>query len=668
MLKKFYTHCVFIYPRSILFFILLLVSFLGYSALSLQVDASADTLLLEDDKDLAYSRLISERYKTPEFLVITYTPKQYLLDPQTISHIQALSDALVKLDLVTSVTSINNIPFLQSPPRPVKELVDHIPTIQGGDVNLTMAKAELLSNPLYLENFVSKDFKTTALLINLKYDETYNKLLSIRNDLRRQCKEGNVSKKVQLAYEASEKSFKTYKEKVREEQHQNILDIRSIIKKHQTKSKMFLGGVNMIVDDLITFVKNDLKTYGVIVLILLILAFYFIFKAARWVFIPVVTLFASIIASMGLLSLFGFEITVISSNYISLQLILTTSIIIHLIVRYKELIQKFPSQAHDKLILHTVISMSRPTFFAVITTIAGFSSLVLSGILPVIQLGWMMSLGLIISFIMAYTLFPAILILMKPILTIAPKHNTPSFTKALAHVVVHKASLIYLSTFIIILFSLYGVFQLRVENSFISYFKSSSEIYKGMKVIDQQLGGTTPLDITIDFVQEEQVDVQEEEDEDSFFDEFEDEFEESKNDAQYWFTEDKMQTITAVHNYLESVPELGKALSFATMLKVGKSINDGEDLDNLELALLYKELPQEFADLIVKPYLNIDNNQARFNVRIVDSNPDLRRNDLLIKVKTELSEKVGIPAENVHLSGMMVLYNNMLQSLYASLC
>ena len=668
MLKNFYNKLIFVYPKSVLLSLFLLVSFLSYHALDLRVDASPDTLLLENDRDLLYSRIVSQRYRSPDFLVIAYTPKSDLLAPETLQAIKALSDDLIKLPLVKSITSVYNIPFLQSPPKPVKDLVEHIPTIQGGDVNLTMARAELLNNPLYHENIVSPDLKTTAIIINLPYDKKYYELLDKRTKLKTASKLKTATLQDKQNYISSKEEFTAYTDSLREAQHQNIVQIRAVMDRHRDKAEMFLGGVAMISDDLITFVKNDLKTYGVIVLLLLIVVLWILFKEPRWVLIPILTLAASIFSSLGFLGLFDFPITVISSNYVSLQLILTTSIIIHLIVRYRELAHKFPSQKQKDLVLHTVISMSTPTFFAVLTTIAGFTSLILSGILPVINLGWMMSAGLVISFLMAYILFPAVLILLKPSKPNESFDESFSITTVFANVVKKYGLTIYLATFALALFNLYGTSQLRVENSFINYFKSSTEIYQGMEVIDRQLGGTTPLDITIDFPVDKVTEeiVQDEDEEDAFMDEFEDEFAATENEDQYWFTSDKMERIEKVHDYLESVPELGKVISFGTMLKIGRTLNEGKDLDNFSLALLYNELPEEFAALLVKPYLNIESNQVRFYVRIVDSDPSLRRDALLKKVQRELHTKVGLKEEEIHLSGIMVLYNNMLQSLFNS--
>jgi predicted RND superfamily exporter protein len=426
----------------------------------------------------------------------------------------------------------------------------------------------------------------------------------------------------------------------------------------------------MIADDMITYVKNDLKNYGAIVLALLVLILYLVFKEIKWVLIPLGILFASIVSSVGILGFFGWEVTVVSSNFISFQLILTTSIIIHLIVRYRELSSKTDNLVQKDLVLETVSSMSKPTFFAVITTIAGFSSLIISGILPVINLGWMMSVSLVLSFLLTYALFGSIMIYLKPSVPNKTFETKFAITKVLSNIVQKHYIAIFVFSILVVLFSISGASKLIVENSFINYFKSSTEIYQGMSIIDKKLGGTTPLDVTIDLVEDTKNQDVEPHQEQNFFDEmldeFEDEFQSKMQENQYWFTSTRMQKIEKIHAYLESIPELGKVLSFATVLRVGKGINDNEDLSNFELALLYNEFPNKLKKQILKPYLSIEDNQVRFSIRIVDSNPELRRDELLKKIKNELHEKVGIDKEHIHLSGLMVLYNNMLQSLFDS--
>ena len=615
MIKELYKKIILTYPKFILLFISLLVAFLAYEAFNLKVDASAKTLLLEDDKDLAYSREVYKRYKSQDLLVIAYLPKHNLLDDITLRNLNKISSEIERLSLVDSVNTIVNIPLLQTSNISFAELANGAKTLADKDIDKNEAKKELLNNPLYVENFVSRDFKTTSIMINLK---------------------DNYSKEIR---------------------HQNIKEIRDIMTRYKADAQMFLGGADMIADDMITYVKNDLKNYGAIVLFLLIMILYIVFKEIKWVLLPLTILFASIVSSVGILGLFEWEVTVVSSNFISFQLILTTSIIIHLVVRYRELASDASELVQKDLVLETVSSMAKPTFFAVITTIAGFSSLVLSGILPVMNLGLMMSTSLILSFLLTYSLFGAIMLFLKPSAPNKSFEKKFAITTILSNIVQKHYIAIFLLTILTISFSISGASKLLVENSFINYFKSSTEIYKGMSIIDKKLGGTTPLDVTIDLSEEiKPKTVSEDNEEDSFFDEmldeFEDEFANKVQENQYWFTSTKMHKIEKVHAYLESIPELGKVLSFGTILRVGKSINDGEDLGNFHLALLYNEFPDDLKKQILNPYLSIEENQVRFTIRIIDSNPDLRRDELLKKIKNDLHEKVGIKKENIHLSAL----------------
>ena len=669
MLKRVYQRYILAYPKSVLLVLFLAVAFLGTQAFKMEVDASAETLLLENDKDLRFTRLISERFHNPDILVIAYTPKEAgLLDPETLKEIDALSKALTKLPQIASVTSILNVPLMQSPAKPLKEMLENIPTLASSDVNKTMAKYEFLGSPIYRENLVSQDFKTTALMINLEGDETYRALLHKRDHLRQKEQDGLITPSEKMELKEVLRRFKLHRDIQRLLTHNTIEDVRSIMDEHREHAALFLGGVSMISDDMISFVKKDLKTYGSIVLFLLILVLWVIFRSLNWVLIPLLILTVSIIATIGLLGLFGWEVTVISSNFVSLQLIITMSIIIHLIVRYRELASEHPAYTQYDLVLHTVTSMARPTFFAVITTIAGFASLIFSDILPVINLGYMMSLGITISFVLTYLTFPTIVVLMPraPAQTAPSRSGSP--TRIFARITERYGNLFLAATLLLIVLSLWGASKLRVENSFISYFKPSTEIYQGMAVIDKKLGGTTPLDVIIDFPPDPTVVVEAAEDDEEFseFDEFEEELSASQNEAQYWFTAEKMQMVKKVHDYLESLPEVGKVLSLGTMLELGRSFNDDRCLDNFQLALLYNELPQQFRKIILDPYISIENNQTRFSLRIVDSNEALRRDALLKKIKRELVTKVGVKPENVHLSNVMVLYNNMLQSLFGS--
>jgi predicted RND superfamily exporter protein len=366
------------------------------------------------------------------------------------------------------------------------------------------------------------------------------------------------------------------------------------------------------------------------------------------------------------LGYFGWEVTVISSNFISLQLIITMAVVIHLIVRYRELICVEPTQSQKQLVLEATLSMLKPCSFAVLTTVAGFSSLILCDILPVINFGWMMSAGIFVSLILTFLLFPTILVLM-PKRVPTNCFIQSSFTGVLARFTELRGKLILVMSSLLLLGSIAGISMLIVENSFIDYFRESTEIYQGMKIIDEQLGGTTPLEVIIDFPEETYI----VEDEDIFeggdiFDELDAEFEEEKGEAQYWFTSQKMQQVEAAHDYLDSLPETGKVLSLGTMLKVGRVLNEGQDLDNFKLALIYNELPETYRKIVLSPYVSVENNQTRFAIRVRDSEKDLRRNELLKTIRHDLTQELGFKEEQVHLAGILVLYNNMLQSLFSS--
>ena len=654
--------------KLILFFILVLVVISSYQIKNLAIDASSETLILENDKDLAFTRLINKRYYSPEFLVIAYTPKASLFDSKTISNIREISNKLLKIDRVYSVSSILNVPLLLSPPKAMSELIESIPTLEkSNNINLDLAQTEFTTSPLYKDNLVSSDFKTTSILVNLKDDSHGTFLREKRSELKLllQTEEDDS---LSLELKNIEAQYKVHRDKMRDINEKTIKDIRSILSPFQKEESIFLGGLAMISNDVVNFVEKDLKIFGISILFFIIFALIIIFRQLRWVILPILTCVVSVLATAGLLGFFGWEITVISSNFISLQLIFTLAIVVHLIVRYRELTRVYPQKSQKFLLLETTHMMIKPCLFTALTTIAGFSSLVFSGILPVINFGWMMSVGLVISLLMSFLLFPILLINFKrlePNLTFENLLPLPAFFSALTEKLGKKIILIALMFFI---FGLGGIYKLEVENSFIDYFKDSSEIYKGMKLIDTQLGGTTSLDVIIDFEEKKDEESIEFEEEEMFIDDefgFLDEETDEKN-YKYWFTSERMNIIESVHDFLLEKEEIGNVTSFATILKVGKTINNNRPLDIIQLALLYEELPEEYKKLIINPYISVEYNQARIVARIKDSLPDLRRANLLKDLKKNIPTQIEIESDRVRFGNVLVLYNNMLQSLFKS--
>ncbi len=659
---NFFTkHC-----KSILFAMLVITGIFGYYAQFLSIDASAETLLLENDPDLKLNREVHNRYGSSDYLVVAFTPNEYLLSDSTLATIKNLKKSLQSIDGVESTTTILDVPLLESPKRTIQDIVGDTRTLSSLNIDKKLVQKELTTSPLYAKNIVSSDFKTTAIMINLKEDTNYTKLLNQRNKFIELKQTRKLSKDENTQFEKAKQELKDYRDHLRVKEHDLIVQVRSKIDLFRDKGDLFLGGAIMIADDMIGFVKSDIVIYGIAILLIIILMLWIIFRQVRFIVIPIVISIVALIISTAINALVGLEVTVVSSNYVAMQLITTLSLVIHLIVSYREEYGLYPDYSQKELLEVTLKRMYIPSVFVILTSVAGFASLMLGDILPIVDLGIMMNIGVSVTLVVTYILFPAMMMAYQK------KDPVMTFDKAFkindifANIVEHHGKKIFIVIIIIFAFSAYGVTKLMVENSFINYFKKNTEIYKGMEKIDNSLGGTTPLEIVVTFPKDNAKNIATHTKTSKELDSFEDEFAQFENEAQYWFTPDKMQTILRVHNYLESLPEIGNVSSLGTLLKVGQRLKNGHDLDNFDLALMYNNLSSEYKKILLSPYVSIDNNEARFVVRIIDSNPNLRRNELLKKIQTDLETKVGLDPKEFKLVGMMVLYNNMLQSLFES--
>ncbi|MBF0102065.1 MAG: MMPL family transporter [Desulfobacterales bacterium] len=664
---SFYEKSVVKYPKTLLTVMLMAIAFLGYHARDFKLDASAESLMLEHDKTLQYSRLIYERYKVLDYLIISYKPKEDLFSEKTINTLANLRDELKQMERVQSVLTILDVPLLESPPVPIKEIAKNIQSLESKTVDRNLARLEFQHSPLYQNLLISKDLKTCSVVIHFKLDTVYQTLLKQRNDLRDKRSNGQLSPAEEAEFKTVIEQFNQRHDLMSEERHKDIAEVRKIIATYRNDAEIFLGGVQMIADDMITFVKNDLQGFGTIVFLIVVLALSIIFKRLRWIILPVACCIFSTLCMMGFLGIFDWRVTVISSNFISLQLIYTISLVVHLIMRYHELLSQNPSADKKTLILETVYSKFSPSLYSVLTTIAGFSSLIFSGILPVINFGWMMSAGVISSMIIIFLIFPTVVMILKkekPLVMIGSSKQ--SYSLFFAKLTIHHGTAILIITIIASILITIGISRLFVENSFIDYFRQRTEIYQGMKFIDQNLGGTTPFDLTVDLEPSKPAEVKvQPTDAVDEFEEFDKE-ETGKNAEKYWFTSSKIEKVIQIHNYLESLPETGKVLSIGTMMKIAEKFNGNKPLDNFQLALLYSALPHEFKDMILSPYVSIEHNQVRFSIRVKDSEKSLKRNAFLNQIRYDLTHKLGFKEDQVHLSGMLVLYNNMLRNLYNS--
>ncbi|MDD2399354.1 MAG: MMPL family transporter, partial [Sulfurovum sp.] len=555
--------------KGVLVFMFIVTAVFGYYSRYLSIDASAETLLLENDADLKLTREVHGRYVSPDYLVIAFSPKEPMLSDATLSTIHSLKEDLLKIEGVESVTSLLDVPLLQSPPMETSEVVKNVRTLSSADINRTQAQKELTTSPLYANNLVSSDFKTTAITVNLKEDVKYTELLNKRNAFLDLKDKRALSAKEKKEYEAAKKAFKVYVDSIKDDTHKLIEDVRSILDPYRQNGELYLGGVMMIADDMISFVKGDIAIYGTAILLIMILMLWVIFRQIRFVVLPIMISFSAVVITAGIIALMGLDVTVVSSNFVAMQLITTLSLVIHLIVSYREEYALFPNYSQKELIEITLKRMSVPSVFIVLTSVAGFVSLMTCDILPIIDLGTMMNIGVTVSLVAAYLIFPSVMMFLPKKKPVYIFDEAFTLNKKFAYIVENHGKKILLTVAAILAFSYYGVTKLIVENSFINYFKEDTEIYKGMQKIDSNLGGTTPLEIIVKFpyAQEKNNSSFENTQESDELSEFAKEFEEDEDNAQYWFTDEKMQTILKVHDYLESIPEIGNVSSLGTRYK-----------------------------------------------------------------------------------------------------
>ncbi len=638
MIAHFYQNVILKNPKAI--FVLLIVAILsfGYYSKNFRLDASSETLLIEGDPDLAYLKEVSERYGSKEFLILTYTPNEGMVTDSSINNLLSLKYKIQSLDWVHSVITLLDIPLLNNSDAPLQERLESFKTLKDEDVDRNRGFKEILNSPVFRNFVISEDGKTSGIIVNIKQSQ---KLEDIKNK--------------------SKEEVEQIKDQIKKQNRQNILEIRQVIQSYGDVGKIYLGGIPMIADDMMSFIKSDIIVFGLGVLLFIIATLWFVFRNLLWIVVPISSCIFSVIIMMGLLGLLGWKVTVISSNFIALMLILTMAMNIHMSTRFLQLKKDFPSKNNFEIISLTTSKMFWPILYTVLTTIFAFLSLIFSEIKPIIDFGWMMTFGLITSFIITFTLLPTLLNFAPTNNISVKKEQKSKITNILGLISLNNKNSIFLVSGLVVIFSVIGISKLEVENSFINYFDKNTEIYKGMKLIDEELGGTTPLEVIIKFPKKEKVKKSGEDDE---FDDWGEEAD--TNDEKYWFTKDKIDLITSVHNYLDSLPEIGKVISFSSIIEVATQLNNNKPLGTLEMGVLYSKIPESIKTEIIDPYLSITDNEARISLRIIDSQENLRRNDLINKINFDLKDKFGLEEKDYKLAGVLILFNNLLQSLFKS--
>ena len=635
MIAQFYQNNILKYPRAVFIILLIALFSFGYFSKDFRLDASSETLLIEGDPDLKYLEEVTERYGSKEFLILTYTPNENMISETSINNLLSLKYKIQSLKWVHSVITLLDIPLLDNSDAPLQERLQNFKTLKDEGINKERGFKEILSSPVFRNFVISEDGKTSGIIVNIKK----NKYLDEKNK--------------------TQEEIELFKDRLKKQNHENILEIRDVIKSYEDIGKIHLGGIPMIADDMMSFIKNDIIVFGLGVFFFIIATLWFVFRKIIWILVPISSCLFSVIIMIGLLGVLGWKVTVISSNFIALMLILTMAMNIHISTRFLQLKKINPEKNIMQLITLTTSKMFWPILYTVLTTIIAFLSLIFSEIKPVIDFGWMMTLGLMTSLIITFTLLPSLIRFVPEGKIFLKEDKDSRITSFFSKISLNNQKTIFSVTILAILLSLIGISRLEVENSFINYFSKKTEIYQGMKLIDEKLGGTTPLEVILKFPKK---DISKEANDD----EFDDWDDDNQDDEKYWFTKDKIDTISSVHNYLDGLPQVGKVLSFSSIVDVATLLNNNKPLGTLEMGVLYSKIPETIKTEIIDPYISIKDNEARINLRIIDSQEGLKRNDLIKKINYDLKNKIGLDEKSFKLSGVLILFNNLLQSLFKS--
>lgn len=647
-------------PKQILMLLAVMVGLLATQLPQFSLDASSDSLLLESDSGIQFYRAVRARYGGDDYLIVTWNPAGGLFSDQELGELGELRDELASLESVESVVSILDVPLLRSPPLSTDQLSGGAPTLLDERTDRGLAEKELKTSPLYANRLMSDDGGTTALQVNLVTSEAWARLSRRQAELREQRLGDGLDADERRELRGVERRLDQLLEQEQARTMRTVGAVRDVLDGYRDRAEIHMGGVPMINADMIRFIRHDLVVFGVGLVIALAALLALVFRQLRWVVLPLASCAATVVTMMGLLALAGWAVTVVSSNFISLMLILTLSLNVHLVVRYRELHNLKPEADQRELVMGTIENKFAPSLYTALTTMVAFGSLVISDIRPVIDFGWMMVLGMAVAFSLTFLILPASLALIPPGKTPSISHYTNRITGCFTKLIRRLPKTTLAVYGLVTVASAAGILQLSVDNRFIDYFKSDTAIHQGMKIIDEKLGGTTPLDIVIDadpeFLKNQ----------------------ESANQAlamlgdagfaatSYWYNTARLPTIDKAHDYVNSLDDVGKVLSLATSAEILRQFTGDDSLDNIQLSVMYKRLPDDVHEQLIEPYLSEDGQQTRIAARVYETSDTLERDALLETIRDYLINELGIAPERVHLTGLMVLYNNVLQSLLGS--
>ena len=653
-------------PIIILVFILAVIAGLSINIQYINIDASPDSLLLDSDPDLEFYREVHREYGSDEYIIVGYQPNADLYQQETINFIQQLTEELNTAPGISGVNSLTNVPLLQQPRSQGEDGVTSFQNLTNPSVDIASAEKEFATSPIYSSNIVSLDTRSTAIKVDIKKNQKLVSLIQQKYIVLDQLNDLSNQDRHELSEQLDNINAQIPVQRaIINQRYKNALDnIRATLFTHQDQGKFYLAGAPLIANDIKTFINNDIRVFGISMIAIMFIVLFLFFRRLSWVLLSLVCAFLNVLMVSGLIGLFGLQLTIISSNFVALLIIFSITLSIHVIIRYQEVSSNNPDDPDNNLI-NAIKQIATPCIYMVATSAIAFISLIVSDIQPVIFFGLIMVMGLLCAFLLTFTVLPILIHLFKPKVNANPSDSSSSLLNDVLNVIRQSRPVMATAISLIAVISIYGITQITVENRFIDYFKSDTELYQGLIFIDQELGGTVPLELLLEAPQITDNDNEEFEEDDEFSD-YLDEDEDSFTQQSYWYNRRGINKVRAVHDYLESLEQVGKVLSISSTEKVFRQLAKGEELEDFHLALIHKKVPENIKDVLINPYISKQGDQARIVARIKDSDHTLIRNDLLNKIESDINEKFIANGESIRLSGISVLYNNVLQSLYQS--
>ncbi len=634
------------WPKTVLLLFLAGTAALGIHARDFRIDAGADTLLTQGNTHYIQTKVIDRRFASQEFLLVAYQPRNWsVLSEKTFADLRELTVKLKQLDRVESVRSILNVPLLSSGGGLAAAADLPGSTLERRNFSTAYLKQAFAGHPIYEDLLINKAQTATTMQVLFKADKELATIENKITRLQQKSLDQGLTAEEREALKRLNEEAEPIKRRLDQTRADELETIRDIQAEFEDDADIYLGGIHVLGSQLVRIITSDLAVFGAAISAMICLVLFFVFRKLRWVAIPMLCCACSVLSTLGLFGLVGYKATVISSSFIALQLILTLAIVVHLIVQYREYSAANADWTQAQLVTETLVRKAGPCFYAGFINIVGFASLIFSSLQPVIDFGWMMSIAMLFSIAVSLILFPALMALFEREPAVSTK---PRSRRAFSRVLLDTSTtlsqkhpgLIVMASLGLLAASGFGMLLLDVENSFINYFRDSTKVHQELTFIDRELGGTTPLDLTYTIPANQR-----------------------KTDLV--LTAASVQQMQRIQASIQQHPAVGKILSVVNVTELAKDLNANKPLTEYELTTLYLLMDANLRDDLLGSFFSRENSQVRFAVRIKDTTPGLNRSRLLADIHGYM-QKLGIAPEQYKLTGLYVLYEDLLHQLFTS--